>query len=419
MSRILVHICCAPDALYFLKRLREDFKDSHIVGFFYDPNIHPYEEYQLRLVETQRICKDLGIELYEGEYDLENWFASTKGLEKEPERGQRCSVCFDVRLERSALFAKEKGCRYFTTTLLMSPKKRFQQLVESGRKVAQKHGLEFLALDYKKGGGTQEMFKLSRENQLYMQDYCGCVYALFQQKEEDSLWDLTCFGKRAPGSREEKLFTKAVRFLAEDMGFKVQEWEFPFLGWRVLEGGVWIKGKALPSYVVPYSQSVRGRLKADVVSRKGNVLTLSKQFVKIVLLENFGDVPLREKRLTTHPTFLVPASYEEELLKNRVEIRLKTRFLEMTSEVLLIGDENTSKILGIPADVLQDGRGFTLDDVREILEEEKKNILSGKVSLCLLGAYSYGPMAKEVLAELIGREVEEVIPYPEKIHVPL
>ena len=92
MADLLVHICCAPDALYFLKKLREDFPNKEMVGFFYDPNIHPYEEYRLRLVETKRICRDLGIPLIEGEYDVESWMDSVKGLENEPERGERGSV---------------------------------------------------------------------------------------------------------------------------------------------------------------------------------------------------------------------------------------------------------------------------------------------------------------------------------------
>ncbi|HIQ49367.1 MAG TPA: epoxyqueuosine reductase QueH, partial [Aquifex aeolicus] len=122
-SKILVHICCAPDAIYFLKRLREDFPESEIVGYFYDPNIHPYEEYKLRYIETERICRELGIKLIEGEYDVENWLQKVKGYEHEPERGARCELCFDHRLRKSVEVAKELGCNYLTTTLLMSPKK--------------------------------------------------------------------------------------------------------------------------------------------------------------------------------------------------------------------------------------------------------------------------------------------------------
>ncbi|MFN3471654.1 MAG: epoxyqueuosine reductase QueH, partial [Aquificaceae bacterium] len=158
--KIAVHICCAPDALYFLKRLREDYPEAEILGFFYDPNIHPYEEYKLRLIETQRICKELSIYLYEGEYDVEGWLSYVKGYEDEPERGKRCALCFDYRLLRSLEFAKEVEATHLTTTLLMSPKKEFLMLKESGEKVCKAYNIEFLALDYRKGGGTQEMFKL-------------------------------------------------------------------------------------------------------------------------------------------------------------------------------------------------------------------------------------------------------------------
>ncbi len=241
MKKVLVHICCAPDALYFLKKLREEFPDHELVGFFYDPNIHPYEEYLLRLEETKRTCQKLNIKLIEGEYDLQEWLEKVKGLEKEPERGQRCSVCFDFRLERSARLAKELRCDTMTTTLLMSPKKKFEQLRESGEKVSKRFGIKFLAVDYRKGGGTQEMFKLTKENQIYQQDYCGCVYGLFNQKEEEALWDLVSTGKRPPGSREETLFIKRVRTFCESLNLKTYEEEFPFIGWKLLEGGLWIK----------------------------------------------------------------------------------------------------------------------------------------------------------------------------------
>lgn len=212
--KLLVHICCAPDAVYFLKRLREDYPQASIVGFFYDPNIHPYEEYRLRYIETERTCRELGIELYEGEYDLEGWLSSVRGYEEEPERGRRCAICFDYRLLRSLEFAKKVGATHLTTTLLMSPKKEFNMLKESGQKVCENTGIEFLALDYRKGGGTQEMFRLSRELELYHQDYCGCIYGLFKQKKGEVFWDLVSFGGRPPGSKEEMLFIKEVRLYA-------------------------------------------------------------------------------------------------------------------------------------------------------------------------------------------------------------
>ncbi len=411
MNRILVHICCAPDALYFLKRLREDYPDKELVGFFYDPNIHPYEEYLLRLEETKRTCSRLGIELLEGEYSLEEWLKSVKGLEKEPERGERCSVCFDFRLERSARLAKELGCEAMTTTLLMSPKKRFEQLKESGEKVSSRYGVKFLAVDYRKGGGTQEMFRLTKENQIYQQDYCGCVYGLINQKGEEALWDLVSFGGRPPGSKEETLFIKRVRTFAEALGLKVEEYEFPFLGWRVLEGGLWINREPVPSLVLPYSQSIRGKVRADVERIVGDTLYLNKQFIRIKLVESLKDRPLEDAPPTTNPTFLVPVEFKEKLLKNRIDAVLRTVFREEVSRVLLIGNLEAERTLGIPADTLQDGRGVGEDLVVSLIRNSTGKIRTGKLALLLLGAHSLWRAGERFFEELTGREVDDVLDY--------
>jgi predicted adenine nucleotide alpha hydrolase (AANH) superfamily ATPase len=152
------------------------------VGFFYNPNIHPYEEYALRLLDVERSCKKYGIKLIEGEYDIENWLKAAKGLECEKERGKRCEVCFETRLEVTAQKAKELGENSVTTTLFMSPKKSFEQLSEAANKISQKYNLEVLCFDFRKGGGTNEQFKLAREERLYHQNYCGCMYALIDQR---------------------------------------------------------------------------------------------------------------------------------------------------------------------------------------------------------------------------------------------
>ncbi|RMH02359.1 MAG: aminopeptidase, partial [Aquificota bacterium] len=308
--KILVHICCAPDALYFLKRLREDYPNAHMVGFFYDPNIHPYEEYRLRLIETQRTCRELGIELYEGEYDPERWLSAVKGYEEEPERGARCSVCFDQRLSRSAHFAKEVGASHMTTTLLMSPKKDINQLKTSGRAVCKPLGIEFLAPDYRKGGGTQEMFKLSKELELYHQDYCGCIYGLFKQKKEHAMWDLVSFGGRPPGSKEELAFIKEVRLYAEhELKLKCVEWEFAFLNWKLLQGKLEVKGQTLPSFVRPFSAPIRGLLKADPVDVVENTIYYNKGGLRVVLLEELRSEPLESIDGVCEPTFFVSKDY--------------------------------------------------------------------------------------------------------------
>ena len=411
MRRVLVHICCAPDALYFLKRFREDNPDSELVGFFYDPNIHPYEEYKLRYQETERTCRELGIELIEGEYDVESWLKSVKGLEHEPERGERCSVCFDFRLERSARLAKELGCQAFTTTLLMSPKKKFSQLKESGERVASRYGVEFIAVDYRKGGGTQEMFRLTKEKEIYQQDYCGCIYGLFQQKGELSLFDLVSTPGRRPGSKEERLFIKEVRTCAEALDLPAREVEFPFLGWIPLEGGLWVRGEAVPSFIRPFSRSIRGRVRADVERVAGNTLYLNKQFVRIVLLEEFKDQPLEEPTIANYPTFLVPSELKELLMENRVEARLRTEFVNSTSSILIVGNPEAEKVLGIPADTLQDRRGISLEEAVDFLEKVLGQVRDGHLSIVFLGAHSIGRVGQKVFEDLFGREPDLVLEY--------
>ncbi len=411
MDKILVHICCAPDALYFLERLRKDNPNSDLIGFFYDPNIHPYEEYKLRFVETKRACDRLGIKLIEGEYDVEDWLRSVKGLEKEPERGERCSVCFDFRLERSAKLAKDLGCDTLTTTLLMSPKKRFDQLKESGEKTAERYGINFLAVNYRKGGGTQEMFRLTKENEIYQQDYCGCIYGLFQQKGEDSVWDLFSSKGRRPGSKEELWFIKEVRTIAQRLGLPVREYEFPFLGWHLLEGGIWIKGKAIPSLVKPYSQSIRGKVRADVDRIVGNTLYLNKQFVRIELVDKLEDIPIEEFKGYTHPTFVVERKYEEDLMENRIDATLRSEFREEKSSVLLIGDLKAKDLLGIPADTLQDGTGVSVEQVTDILNKDLQNITKGDLSIVLLGAHSLGCIGQRFFEDMTDLKPKRVICY--------
>ncbi len=411
MADLLVHICCAPDALYFLKKLREDFPDREMVGFFYDPNIHPYEEYRLRLVETKRICRDLGIPLIEGEYDVESWMDSVKGLENEPERGERCSVCFDVRLERSAQIAKDLGCSEMTTTLLMSPKKRFDQLKESGERTAGRHGIKFIAVNYRKGGGTQDMFRLSKEKELYMQDYCGCIFALSQQKGEDSLWDMTSFGYRAPGSREETLFIKEVRERAEELGLETREVEFPFLGWRVLEGGILAGDRPVPSLVKTYSRSIRGKVRGYLQRAGKNRLILSKQFVTVQLVEELGDQPLDEFNGLIPPTFIVSKEYEDILLREKITATLHTEFLPLTSRILIMGNNCAQKIIAIPADTLQDRRGWNLKSIERFLQEKEPFIKRGELSVSVTGAVSILGAGLKVLRDVTGSEIE-FLDYP-------
>jgi len=169
-----------------LKKLQQDYPQEKLTGFFYDPNIHPYSEYQLRLLDVERSCKKLGIELLQGEYDYENWLQAVRGLENEPEKGARCEVCFDKRFITSARKALEIGEKKITTTLLVSPLKSQEQLKRVGDDFHAKYGVEFIAVDYRSGGGSQEQSRVTKEEQLYRQDYCGCIFGLTMQREQQN-----------------------------------------------------------------------------------------------------------------------------------------------------------------------------------------------------------------------------------------
>jgi epoxyqueuosine reductase len=178
--RILAHICCAPDALYVVRLLSDAYE---VTGYFYDPNIFPREEYDLRLAETRKVAAMLGMELVEGPYDDERWTATTLKLKDEPEKGRRCDVCYAVRLGRAAAVCGEMGFGTFTTVMSLSPWKKAAALNRIGRQLARRHGLAFLEADFKKKDGFRKSVAMSREAGLYRQDYCGCVYSLRARDE--------------------------------------------------------------------------------------------------------------------------------------------------------------------------------------------------------------------------------------------
>lgn len=175
---LLLHSCCAPCSSYTLEYLSQYFK---ITVFYYNPNIYPAEEFAKRVEEQQRLIQALPaqypISFIEGDYDSKEFYAVTKGLEKEPEGGLRCFECFRLRLEKSAILSKENGFDYFTTTLTISPLKNADKLNEIGEELAEKYGVKFLPSDFKKRGGYQRSIQLSKEYNLYRQNYCGCIFS--------------------------------------------------------------------------------------------------------------------------------------------------------------------------------------------------------------------------------------------------
>lgn len=184
---LLLHSCCAPCSSYCLEYLSKYF---NITLVYYNPNIYPKEEYHLRVTEQERLINEMNetvinkISFREGRFEPDRFFAMAKGLEKEPEGGKRCYACYEMRLREAAILAKEGGFEYFTTTLSISPLKDSQKLNEIGRKLEEEYGVPYLYSDFKKKNGYKRSTELSKEYDLYRQDYCGCVYSKAQRLAE-------------------------------------------------------------------------------------------------------------------------------------------------------------------------------------------------------------------------------------------
>jgi len=313
---MLVHICCSVDSHFFLEKLQLDFPDEKLTGFFYDPNIHPYSEYQLRLLDVKRSCKKLGIELLEGEYDFENWMQAVRGLEKEPEKGARCEVCFDKRFSVSAQKALSLGEKKITTTLLVSPLKSQEQLKRVGDEFYEKHGVEFIAVDYRSGGGTQDQSRVTKEEQLYRQDYCGCLFGLTMQREQqERLMDemfSPIFNQTLPASIEERLEMYTKRNELEDNNVEYKIIKQKFLNYRqfnfkVTEG----KRTSLPAYALSYSTLPRKRAQGRIEYEDKSIHYFNREEIKFITLEQFNSVAQTQYKNINELIFN-PLTFDEE-----------------------------------------------------------------------------------------------------------
>ena len=174
---VLMHSCCAPCSGEIIEAL--SFSGINFSLLFYNPNIHPKKEYELRKAENIRFCDKHHIDFIDLDYDTDNWFARTKGMEHEPERGIRCTACFDMRFERTALYAKEHGFPIITSSLGLSRWKDMDQINDCGVRAASHYeGITYWTFNWRKQGGSDRMYKISKAEQFYKQEYCGCVYSL-------------------------------------------------------------------------------------------------------------------------------------------------------------------------------------------------------------------------------------------------
>lgn len=310
---MLVHICCSVDCDYFLRRLKE-LTQEPLIGYFYDPNIHPYGEYVLRMHDSKRVCENLGIKFIPGEYDFQGWLQGVRGLENEPEKGARCEFCFDFRMQKTAELALSLGERKITTTLLMSPKKSHSQLCSSLQRICERYGLEFIAPDFRKNGGTNEQFALAKKDALYHQNYCGCIYALTAQRNDQRKTEWDSGGILAtdlrrnlaqgaeiyelmspidrqilPASVEEKLkFYKKLCSL-EKKGVKFSVLRDRFLNYRLLRAWIKFDGEVMPSFVLFGSHFTRENVSFSI-ERECEIFCSDKGEIKILSLAKFNEI---------------------------------------------------------------------------------------------------------------------------------
>ncbi len=176
-KRVLLHSCCAPCSCDIMATMIESGID--LMVFFYNPNIHPLKEYEIRKEENKRFAQGKGISFVDADYDRDNWFRRMRGLENELERGRRCTACFGMRFERTALYAYEHGFKVFTSSLGISRWKDMVQVNKSGMRAASRYpDLVYWTYNWRKEGGSQRMSEIGRQERFYQQEYCGCAYSL-------------------------------------------------------------------------------------------------------------------------------------------------------------------------------------------------------------------------------------------------
>lgn len=176
-KKVLLHSCCAPCAGELMEAMVVSGLEPTI--FFHNPNIHPKKEYEIRKNENIRFAEKMGIPFVDADYDVQDWFHRVKGLEMAPERGERCTKCFDMRFERTALYAHEHGFKVFTSSLGISRWKDMNQINGCGEQAAARYeDVTYWTYNWRKGGGSARMYEIAKRENFYQQEYCGCIYSL-------------------------------------------------------------------------------------------------------------------------------------------------------------------------------------------------------------------------------------------------
>lgn len=287
---------------------------------------------------------------------------AVRGLEKEPEKGARCEVCFDKRFEVSAKKALSLGEDKITTTLLVSPLKSQEQLKRSGDAFYEKYGVEFIAVDYRANGGTQDQSRVTKEEQLYRQDYCGCIYGLTMQREQQERIMDEMFSpisnQTLPSSIEERLYMYKYRMDLEDKGIEYKIIKEKFLNYRQFNFKL-IKGKkeVIPAYALVYSSLPRQRAQGRIEFNDKNIHYFNREEIKFIDLEYFNSLCNSNYKnikelIFNPPTFdeevkirsaIEPSNYGlspivvvETIIDSKLTIALDAKIYEDTKEKLII-----------------------------------------------------------------------------------
>ena len=187
MKKLLLHSCCAPCSTAVIERLMDEMPDYEILVYYYNPNIYPKAEYEKRKSEQIRyigLLNSQRVQFIDADYECDLFEEKVKDLHNAKEGGARCSVCFALRLDKTAKKAKELSCDMFGTTLTVSPHKNATLINQIGTELERKHDIKFLVSDFKKKDGYKRSITLSKENNIYRQNYCGCKYSIWFDAEE-------------------------------------------------------------------------------------------------------------------------------------------------------------------------------------------------------------------------------------------
>jgi len=301
----------------------------------------------------------LGIDLLEGEYDVDKWLSLVKGFEDEPEKGERCGICFDRRFEVSAQKAKELGEKSYTSTLLTSPKKSLEQLQFAGDTLAETFGIKFVAPDYRKASGTQEQNILAKEDALYRQDYCGCMFALnIQRDQQDKIADelfVPLSAQVQPESIEERIEMYEKRWKMEEKNIAHKIIKQRFLNWRLTFGWLKVRKELIPAHFLPYS-TLKGEYSRGKIEYKvGDIHHMNRDEVRFITLDYYNDIAHTQYKTVTELIFN-PPSFE-----NEVTLRTNLGLTPYDLSLIIVVDTIPDKKIEIRC------QSKTYSDVKEVL----------------------------------------------------